>query len=119
MILLKKSDLNASEVARIRKHLNGYIWAVLDTKRNTIALGDEYLIDMRDLLIYRYHSCVDNLFGIGLDLKTGEIYYPPVVNRMNRLYRKNKGILPDDIYDRIETMVSYYFEKFQPFFSRE
>lgn len=114
MKYVKRSSLNASEVAQIRRRSNGYIWAVLDTSKNTIAIGDEYLIDLRDALIYKYRSRAKDLFGIGLDLATGEIYYAPVVNRINKTYRDRKDI-PLQIKDRIETMVAYYFEKFAPF----
>ncbi len=114
MKYVKRSSLNASEVAQIRRRSNGYIWAVLDTSKNTIAIGDEYLIDLRDALIYKYRSRAKDLFGIGLDLATGEIYYAQVVNRINKTYRDRKDI-PLQIKDRIETMVAYYFEKFAPF----
>ena len=114
MKYVKRSSLKASEVAQIRRRSNGYIWAVLDTSKNTIAIGDEYLIDLRDALIYKYRSRAKDLFGIGLDLATGEIYYAQVVNRINKTYRDRKDI-PLQIKDRIETMVAYYFEKFAPF----
>lgn len=114
MKYMKKKDLSASEVAQIRRRSDGYIWAVLDVHNNSIVLGDEYLVEMRDDLIYKYHSRPKNIFGIGLDLCTGDISYPLVVNRLNSVYRDNKGV-PSQIRDRIETMVGYYFERFDPF----
>jgi len=114
MKYMKKKDLSASEVAQIRRRSDGYIWAVLDVHNNSIVLGDEYLVEMRDDLIYKYHSRPKNIFGIGLDLRTGDISYPLVVNRLNSIYRDNKGV-PSQIRDRIETMVGYYFERFDPF----
>ncbi len=78
MKFTKKMKLNASEVAQIRRCSGGYIWVAIDVKKGVIATGDEYLIDLRDILQYKYHSRSVNIFGLGLNLKTGEIYYAPV-----------------------------------------
>ena len=115
MRYIKKSSLNASEVAQIRRRSdNNYIWAVLDIAQNRIAIGDEFLIDLRDALIRKYRSYSYDIYGIGLDLRTGEIFYATIVNRMNSNYRELKDI-PQHVRDRIETMVAYYFERFEPF----
>lgn len=114
MRYIKKSSLNASEVAKIRRRSDDYIWAVLDTAQNRIVIGDESLVELRDTLIRKFRSYSNNIYGIGLDLRTGEIFYAKVINRMNSNYRALKDI-PQNVKDRIETMVAYYFERFEPF----
>lgn len=114
MRYIKKSSLNASEVAKIRRRSDDYIWAVLDTAQNRIVIGDESLVELRDTLIRKFRSYSNNIYGIGLDLRTGEIFYAKVINRMNSNYRALKDI-PQNVKNRIETMVAYYFERFEPF----
>ena len=114
MRYIKKSSLNASEVAKIRRRSDDYIWAVLDTAQNRIVIGDESLVELRGTLIRKFRSYSNNIYGIGLDLRTGEIFYAKVINRMNSNYRALKDI-PQNIKNRIETMVAYYFERFEPF----
>ena len=114
MRFIKKMKLNASEVAQIRRHSGNYIWVAVDTKQGRIAAGDDYLVDLRDALQYKYHSRASHIYGVGLNLRTGEIYYAPVVNRMNALYRNAKDV-PEQIRTRIETLLAYFFEDFAPF----
>ena len=114
MRFTKKMKLNATEVAQIRRRSSEYIWVAIDIKKGVIATGDECLIDLRDLLQYKYHSRPSNIFGVGLNLKTGEIYHAPVIDRMNAIYRNAKGV-PANICNRIETLIAYFFEDFAPF----
>ena len=114
MKYVKKMKLNASEVAQIRRELGEYIWVAVDIDRNAIAAGDEYLADLRESLIYKFHCRAKNIFGIGVDLRTGEIYYAPVINRRNKIFREHKCI-PKSVRRRIETMIGYFFEDFAPF----
>ena len=50
MRFTKKMKLNPAEVAQIRRKAGGYIWVAIDAKRGVIVTGDEYLIDLRDVL---------------------------------------------------------------------
>ena len=117
MKYLKRMKLNAAEVAQIRRRLNNYIWVAVDVDKGVIAAGDEFLVDLRDSLIYKYHSRAKDIYGLGLDLSSGEVYYAPVVNRMNRAYR-NLKIIPQKTRNRIETLMAYFFEDFAAFRSK-
>ncbi len=114
MKFTKKMKLNAAEVAQIRRYSDDYIWVAVDVKKGVIAAGDEFLIDLRDILQYKYHCRSINIFGLGLNLKTGEIYYAPVVNRLNAVYRCTRRV-PANACNRIETLLAYFFEDFAPF----
>lgn len=111
MKYLKRMKLNAAEVAQIRRRSDNYIWVAVDVDKGVIAAGDEFLMDLRDSLIYKYHSRAKDIYGLGLDLSNGEVYYAPVVNRMNRLYR-NLKIIPAETCRRIDTLLAYFFEDF-------
>lgn len=117
MKYLKRMKLNAAEVAQIRRRSNNYIWVAVDVDKGVIAAGDEFLVDLRDSLIYKYHSRAKDIYGLGLDLSSGEVYYAPVVNRMNRAYR-NLRIIPQKTRNRIETLMAYFFEDFAAFRSK-
>ena len=113
---IKKFKFNPSELAQIRRNLPDYIWVAIDTKKGMIATGDQFLVDLRDALLCK-KSRPRDIFGIGLDLRTGEIFYAPVINRMNELYRKYWEV-PGATKDRIETLIAYFFEDFAPFKQR-
>ncbi len=114
MRIIKRMKLNAADAAQVRRLAKDYIWVAIDIKKGMIAAGDEFLVDLRDALLYKYHCRASNIYGLGLDLRTGEIYYAPVINRMNSNYRKHK-VIPQHICNRIETLLAYFFEDFKPF----
>ena len=110
---VKRMKFNASELAQIRRRFSDYIWVAVDVERGMIAAGDQFLFDLRDELLYK-HSRPRDIFGVGVDLKTGEIFYAEVINRMNSLYRLYRDI-PKQKKDRIETLINYFFGDFAPF----
>lgn len=110
---IKRIKFNPSELAQIRRTSSDYIWVAIDINKGVIAAGDQFLVDLRDALLYK-HSRPRDIYGLGLDLHTGEIYYAPVINRMNENYREYWDI-PKFKKDRIETLISYFFEDFAPF----
>ena len=110
---IKRMKFNPSELAKIRRRTADYIWVAVDVERGMIAAGDQFLSDLRDELLYK-HSRPRDVFGVGVDLKTGEIFYTPVINRMNELYRLYRDI-PKQKKDRIETLIRYFFADFTPF----
>jgi len=114
MKIVKRMKLTAADAAQIRRSVDNYIWVAIDIEKGVMAAGDEYLVDLRDSLLYKYRCHSKGIFGLGLDLRTGEIYYASVINRMNPVFRDSK-IIPQHIRDRIETLVAYFFGDFKPF----
>ncbi len=106
MLYMRKIKFNTKELSDIRKQFGDYLWAAVDTHRGVITAGDEYLSDLRDFLLVK-RSKPENIFCVGIDLNTGEIYYPVLINRHNPYVDKD-GI-PAIFRDRIETLMRYFF----------
>ena len=107
MLYMRKIKFNTDELDKIRKQLGGYLWAAVDAHRGVITAGDEYLSDLRDFLLAK-RSIPEDIFCAGLDMETGEIFYPPLINRHNPYVDKN-GI-PEVLRNRVETLIRYFFE---------
>ena len=106
MLYMRKIKFNKKELSDIRDQFGDYIWAAVDTHRGVITAGDEYLSDLRDFLLVK-RSKPENIFCAGIDLNTGEIYYPVLINRHNPYVDKD-GI--SAIFrNRIETLMHYFF----------
>lgn len=107
MLFIKKLKFTKQELAEIGTQLDGYIWATIDAKRGVISAGDEFVQDLRDaLMIRRCHP--EDIFGFGLDLKTGRIDYLPACNRRNPTLNC-RGEIPEERKERIETLIHYFF----------
>ena len=85
----------------------------MDVKKGVIAAGDEYVSDLRDELLISRHSKANDIFGAGLNMRTGEIDYIPAVNRRNPSL--DRGELSSEQELRVETVLHYFFENIPPF----
>ena len=75
--------------------------------------SSEYLADLRDVLLTK-RSKVEDIFGLGLNLITGEIDYVGFMNRRNPQLAKN-GEIAAAQKERIETLIRYFFGDLAPF----
>ncbi len=107
MKMVRKYKLNKRETKELMAELDDYVWVMLDIHRGIIVAGDEFISEMRDELL-RLRSRREDIYGVGLDLKTGEISYVNAINRRNP--STNKGELNFDECLRIETLLRYFFE---------
>ena len=107
MLYMRKIKFNKKELSDIRNQFGDYLWAAVDTHRGVITAGDEYLRDLRDYLLVK-RSKPQDIICAGIDLQTGEIFYPPLINRDNPSVGKD-GI-PEAYRDRVETLMRYFFE---------
>ena len=114
MQIYKRVRFTKKELNELTKQCEGYIWAVVDTKKYVISLGDEYLADLRDVLICKRCN-LEDIYGVGIDLKTGEINYVAQINRRNPSVGV-KGELDMRSKEEVEDVLGYFFEK-APFFS--
>ena len=109
MKIYKRIRLTKEELARLRRECEGYIWAAVDPRKCVISVGDEYLYDMRDVLLV--HRCrLEDIFGIGLDLVSGEINYITQINRRNPSVDKH-GEPTSEQKQEIEHAVHYFFDR--------
>ena len=109
MKLYKRIRLTKEELARLRRECEGYVWAAVDPRKCVISVGDDYLYDMRDMLIVR--RCLpEDIYGIGFDLTSGEINYVAQINRRNPTVDAH-GELNDNQKEGVERTLSYFFNK--------
>ncbi|MBR3164045.1 hypothetical protein IKF15_01965 [Candidatus Saccharibacteria bacterium] len=113
MVIYKRLKISEKEARYLEDNLEGYIWVAIDARRGSIAAGDDYVADLRDNLLVR-RSQPEDIYGVGVDLKTGAIDYIPSINRRNPNL-DGKGNVPFFLRRRIETLINYFFESFAPF----
>lgn len=108
MQIYKRVRFTKKELKQLCEDCDGYVWAALDTKKYALSLGDSYLADLRDVLLMRRCN-LEDVFGIGIDLCTGEINYVTFINRRNPLVGA-KGELSPNMREDVEDVVHYFFE---------
>lgn len=112
MLYMRKIKFSQNEVNKIRDQFENYLWAAIDTHRGVITAGDEELFNLRDFLIVK-RSKPEDILCAGIDLNTGEIFYPPLINRVNPYV--NKDGIPEAYRNRVETLMRYFFEEIPAF----
>ncbi|MBR5669946.1 hypothetical protein IKX12_02600 [Candidatus Saccharibacteria bacterium] len=108
MQIYKRVRFTKNELKQLCEDCDGYVWAALDAKKYAISLGDSYLEDLRDVLLLR-RCRLEDVFGIGFDLNTGEIKYISFINRRNPMVGC-KGELTPELRENVEDAIHYFFE---------
>ncbi|MBR3323050.1 hypothetical protein IKG13_03275 [Candidatus Saccharibacteria bacterium] len=109
MNIYKRVQFKKREILQLQKDYEDYVWAAIDPSKCIISLGDDYLADLRDVLLV-HHSRPENIFGIGFDLNTGEIDFIDQINRRNPSVDASGELSPED-KENIEYALRYFFEK--------
>ena len=108
MKIFKRMRITMSELNRLREALDDYIWIAMDCRRGVISAGDEYIEELRDVLLTR-RSRPEDIYCFGFDMSTGKIDYIPHVNRRNPT-TSDTGAVHALYAERIETLMHYFFE---------
>ena len=109
MQIYKRVQLKKRELIKLQQDCEDYIWAAVDPVKYSISLGDDYIADLRDCLLLK-RSLPENVFGVGLDMNTGEINYVAQINRRNPTVG-GSGELSIENKAEIERVLRYFFEK--------
>lgn len=117
MQIYKRVRFTKKELQQLRQNFEDYVWAAVDPRKCVISIGDEYLADLRDVLLVR-HCQPENIYGVGVDLKTGEINYVAQVNRRNPTVEPS-GELSLESKENIDHTLRYFFEKLPIFNASE
>lgn len=112
-MVIRRYKFTDNEISELINQLDGYIWVVMDVNQGIIAAGDEYVSDLRDELMIKRRSKKNDIFGVGLNMYTGEIDYIPAINRRNPTI-ENGELTPNQEL-RVETILHYFFEDIPPF----
>ena len=106
-MFIRKLRFGLDEVNNLVGTLEGYVWAAIDIKKGIIAVGDEPATQLR-LGLFGLGCKLEDIYGVGIDLWSGEIHYRSPINRKTHQPESNLDV-PDDVRDRIETLVHYFF----------
>jgi hypothetical protein len=109
MHFTKQLRLSKKELDYIVNSLDGYIWVAIDIKKGTISAGDTLISELKWSLLHR-KSNIKNIFGIGLDLITGEIDFISSIN-IKRIDPLSTKEVPDEKRERIEDLIRYFFSE--------
>lgn len=82
MKIYRRMRISLSELDRLRDEMDDYIWVALDLKRSALCAGDEYIGDLRDVLM-QHCSAVEDIYCVGLNMATGDINFLKNFNRRN------------------------------------
>lgn len=113
MVRIQKLNFKPQELDNIIQSLEGYIWVAIDIRKCIIAAGDERITDLKWALLQRKCN-IYNIFGIGLDLITGEIdFYSPI--NIKRVDPASTPEVPQQQRSRIEDIIHYFFRELPVF----
>ena len=106
MKIYRRMRISLSELDRLRDELDDYAWIALDLKRSALCAGDEYIGDLRDVLMQR-RSLAENIYCIGLNMATGDINYLKTFNRRNPKVGYS-GSISEEVKKEISHQIDYF-----------
>lgn len=107
MKVYRRMRISMSELERLRDEMDDYIWVAIDLKRSALCAGDEYIGDLRDVLM-QHRSAVEDIYCIGLNMETGDINFLKNFNRRNPNIGYG-GDIPESVRKEICHQVEYFF----------
>jgi len=113
MLWLRKINFTKAEIKEITKALDGYAWIVMDIKKGIVVVGDEYVMNMKNILL-KDRCSLEDIFGVGLDLATGEIDYYSQVN-IKWTDKDSTREVPLGQRVRVTTLIEYFFMELPAF----
>ncbi len=116
MKVYRRMRISLSELDRMRDELDDYVWVALDLKRGALCAGDEYIGDLRDVLLQR-RSAVENVYCVGLNMETGDVNFLKSFNRRNPKVGYG-GEIPEETRKEICHQIEYFFAGLPIFESR-
>lgn len=102
IILTKKAS--AEEIDKMGYEYGNYIKVVVDIKKGILAGGAAMHYDEERLLL-EYGSKQEDLWGGGIDLKTGQIDYNSMINIRPKQENPSREIMSKDIRERFSKIV--------------
>ena len=107
MKIYRRMRISLSELDRLRDEMDDYIWIALDLKRSALCAGDEYIGDLRDMLLQR-RSAVEDIYCAGLNMATGDVNFLKSFNRRNPKVGYD-GDISEDTRGQICHQIEYFF----------
>lgn len=105
MIIVFKKKATADDIRKVAEDFGGlYIKVVVDVSRRILAAGGERHFDAEQILLKDGSEQAD-LWGGGLDAKTGEIDYNSMINIRPNQNNPSRDILSLDIRGEFDKIV--------------
>jgi len=108
VLLAKKFQLTKEELKKLRKETEGYAWIAVDVKKHLMVVGDEHYSVLKKKL-FEQKSRSRDVWGVGLDMRSGEIDYCSPINR-KLLTKRPSPYVPTELIDRVNTEIQYFFD---------
>lgn len=107
MVIVKNLQLSKEELRELRRDTDGYAWVAVDVARHIIATGGEHFMTLKQKL-FEGKSRVRDIWGVGVDMVSGEIEYRSPINR-KILDRQSTSHVPSELIERINREIYYFF----------
>lgn len=104
VLLLIVSKISGETIKKAAEDLNGYIKFVVDTEKEILTAGGQRHYEGEQLLL-KDGSKQSNLWGGGLDLKTGEIDFDSIINLRPNENNPSREVLDQSIRKKVERIV--------------
>ena len=105
MLLILSKKATEEELNKVREDFGGlYIKVVVDVEREVLVAGGERHFDAEKMLL-EDGSRQKNLWGGGVDVKTGEIDYNSMINLRPNQGNSSRDILSSDIRQKFDKIV--------------
>ena len=111
MLYLRKIKFSKNELDKLKNEYGGYLWTASDGTHHAHHLFRQEPEVQAQLQVIRSEYAQmkpEDILCAGLDLETGEIFYPVLINRRNPFV--NKDGVPDVFRERVDTLMRYFFE---------
>lgn len=104
IIVLRGKKATAEQLEKMSYEYGSYIKVVVDVTKGILAGGGEIHYDEERVLL-DYGCEQENLWGGGVDLKTGEIDYNSMINLRPKQNNPSRDILSQEVREKMDKII--------------
>lgn len=109
MIITKSEPYTTEEIVQLREEHDTYIKTVFDFANDICSAGAEWHFHSEQLLLGQ-GSKQSNLWGGGVDLRSGEIMYNSLINERPNNNNPSMELLDANLRKRFDELTKYFFK---------
>lgn len=111
MIVILDKPATDEDIQKAREHYPDYIKITIDIDKEIIAIGGEYHYDAEQLLL-RDGSSQKNIWGGGVNIKTGKIFCNAIINMRPSYKNGSQEILDEQVRKRFVSFIRKYISNY-------